>query len=180
MFKKTIKFKNFMDQEVEKEFYFHLSKADLIRMAAGGSMEARLKRIIASNNNEEIFKEFEEIIRSAVGVRSEDGETFIKDAVAQSRLMDSPAYDELMVEIVTNPTAAVEFIQNLLPEKMQKELKAELDKVGQEKAPDPFADKEDSRPAYQKEHRDPTTEELRKMSHQEMVTAFAWREERNK
>lgn len=177
MFSKTISYEDFNGAKTSKVFYFHLSKADLIRMAASGSMEDRLKRIIASKDNESIFREFEELIRASVGTRSEDGQTFIKDAAAQANLINSPAYDELLVELVSNADAAVEFITNLIPEKMQGELKAQLNamKVETVEIPDPFKEPEDPRPAWEREHRFPTDEEVRNMDKEELVRAMRFR-----
>lgn len=166
MFKKTIKYVNFNGDEVEKDFYFHISKAELIEMGVDNSMKERIARIVASNDGPKILEEFKAIIKMSVGVRSEDGETFDKSPEAQTKLMSSPAYDELLVELATNATAATEFIKNLLPEKMQKELMKQLG------ASDPFVEQEDVRPAWEREHRNPTDVELRNMSPEELRRAF--------
>lgn len=175
MFKKTVKFEDFNGVEQTRDFYFHLSKADLLAMATSADdMQARLKRIIDAQDGGAILNELRELIKLAVGVRSEDGQRFIKDAEAQSTLLDSPAYDELLMELGTNTDACIEFVQQLIPEKMQKEMQEQL-KKGQ-KEPDPFVDPgEDKRPAYQKEHRLPTDVEMRGMSREEIVQAMAWR-----
>jgi predicted secreted protein len=181
MFKKTIKFEDFNGVEVEKDFYFHISKADLIRMGVRGEgdMEARIKRIIAAKDNEAIFREFEDIIRLSVGIRSADGQSFIKTEAAQSQLLNSPAYDELMVELATDAAASSEFIRNLLPEKMQKELKTQLEVLKEDKTPDPFAEKEDTRPAWEREHRHPTDAEVQNMDKAELVRAMRFRTGQN-
>lgn len=160
MFKKTITYTDFNGDDRTADFYFHLSKADLIRLASSGGLEEYIKRIIAEKDNEKIFAEFEKIIRLSVGVRSADGQTFRKDEEAQAQLLFSPAYDELMVELVTNAKAAGDFIAKLLPPDMQKQLMKELQK--QTDAPNPFPsiDPNDTRPAWQKENRPPTDAEL--------------------
>jgi hypothetical protein len=182
MFKKTIKFEDFDGNEQSKDFYFHISKADLIAMASGGDeMQARLERIMAAKNGAGILKEFRDLIKIACGVRSEDGQRFVKDPEAQSTLLDSPAFDELLMELATDANASAEFVRQLLPEKMQKEM---LDKLKENQAPaqipDPFADKEDGRPAYQREHRLPTNAEVREMSADELAAAWRWREENDR
>lgn len=181
MFKKTIRFIDFNDQQQEKDFYFHMSKSDLLRMAANGTMEERIKRIIATNDQEQILKEFEDLIRLSVGERSEDGQTFDKSSDAQARLMFSPAYDELLLELCTDATAATDFVQNLLPEKMQKEMADQLKRMSEQQgAADPFEHKEDARPRWMREHRQPTPAELSAMSQEELRQAWAYREQQNK
>lgn len=179
MFKKTIKFADFDGNEQSRDFYFHISKAELLAMATSADdMQARIKRITVAKDGSAILKELRDLIKLSVGVRSEDGQRFVKDEAAQSTLLDSPAYDELLMELGTDAGACVDFVQQLIPEKMQKEMQEQLKK--NVSVPDPFADSEDNRPAYQKEHRHPTDEELRAMSKEEIVSAMAWLQERNK
>lgn len=176
MFKKTIKFENFNGVEVERDFYFHLSKAELAALATDAdSMQERIKRIQETKDVRAVINEFREIIKLSVGVRSEDGERFIKDGDAQSSLLDSPAFDELLFGLIQEPNAAADFIKQLVPEKLQKQLEEEIAKNGG--APDPFKDPQDDRPAYQKEHRLPTSTEMRDMTQPQMNDAWRWREE---
>lgn len=178
MFKKTISFEDFNGNQKKHDFYFHISKAELLEMAsAGDAMQKRLQRIIAAKDGSAILQEFRDLIKLSVGVRSEDGQRFIKDAEAQSTLFDSPAFDELLMELATDAHASAEFVKQLIPEKMQK---AMLDKLQESQgAPDPFADKEDDRPAYQREHRHPTDSELHEMSKKEMAEAMSWLQKRD-
>jgi len=174
MFKKTIAFKDFNDVQQTQDFYFHLSKAELLGMAADGkAMMERIQRLIDSNDGRAIIAEFREIIKDAAGVRSEDGSRFIKTEEAKSVLMDSPAFDELLMELATNADAAAEFVRQLIPQSMQDEMLKKLKKDG---APDPFAEKEDNRPAWMKEHRNPTDEEVKNMSREELQLAFRSRQ----
>jgi hypothetical protein len=176
MFSKTIKFKDYNGNEQEKEFYFHLSKSELAMLSAGSDdMKAKLERMIKAKDNAAILKELRDLIKLAVGVRSEDGERFIKDADAQSQLLDSPAFDELLFELFVG-TNTNEFFLKLVPEEMQKELEEFISKQGG----DPFKEPEDTRPAYQKENRKPTDAEQRAMTRAELAEAWKWTEARNK
>lgn len=179
MFKKTITFKNFNDEEVTQDFYFHLSKAELLAMAAdGNAMVERINRIIATKDGHAILKEFRELIKEAAGIRSEDGSRFIKTDEAKSELMDSPAFDELLMELATNADASAAFVRQLIPEKMQKEMQEQLAKqTFTAEAPDPFKSYEptDLRPTWLKEDRNPTDQELKSMSKEELMLAFQHR-----
>lgn len=179
MFKKTITFEDFNGVKQSRDFYFHLSKVELMTMAdKGDEMQARIKRIIDAKDGAAILKELKDLIKLSVGVRSEDGQRFIKDETAQSTLLDSPAYDELVMELGTDAGACVDFVQQLIPEKMQKELVKQLEnQKSVETISDPFAEAEDNRPAYQKEHRLPRQDEVNKMNKDEILAAWKWREE---
>ena len=175
MFKKTIEFEDFNGNGKSKDFYFHMSKAELLSLAANGEeMIARFQRISDSKDMAGILREFRGIIKMACGVRSEDGERFIKTPEAQSELLDSPAYDVLLWELCTNTGAAVEFVQQLFPQKLLDDILEQA-----KKAPDPFVEtdnrthsSDDNRPAWQKEGRVPTQAELIGMSTAELQQAF--------
>lgn len=179
MFKKTITFEDFDGNKQSRDFYFHLSKVELMTMAdKGDEMQARIKRIIDAKDGGAILKELRDLIKLSVGVRSEDGQRFVKDEAAQSTLLDSPAYDELVMELGTDAGACVDFVRQLIPEKMQKELQKQLEsQKGIVTVPDPFGEPEDNRPAYQKEHRLPRQDEVKKMTKEQIADVWKWREE---
>lgn len=176
MFKKTIKFQNFNGDEVERDFYFHLSKAELLEMAATDELSKRLQKIIEDKNGKEVIEEFRQIIAMSCGVRSEDGERFIKSPEAQSMLLDSPAYDVLLMELCTEANAAVDFVNLLIPQKMRDEMKKQVEKAGTSGDAPP---REDTRPAWLREQRAPTPEELQSASREELQLAFKMKFENN-
>lgn len=177
MFSKTIKYKNFADEQCVQEFYFHIGKAELIELGVGNIL-GRLERIKNTSNGLEILREVRELVRMAAGVRSDDGKRFIKDEAAKSALFDSNAYDELLFELATDAESSVEFVNNLFPQhlldEMQKHVKKEVvDGVVTTPArvlsEEP---QEDDRPAWKREKRKPTKQELMLMPRDEMFEAF--------
>ena len=175
MFKKTIKFKSFDGEDREKDFYFHLSNSELALLSAGADdMKARVERIMKAKDNLAILHELRNLVSLACGIRSEDGERFIKTPEAQSELLDSPAFDALLFELFVGKNA-VEFFSKLVPESQQKQIK----ELVEQQTADPFKepDMEDRRPAYQKENRRPTQTELQRMNTTEMQEAFRWTEQ---
>lgn len=176
MFKKTVVFEDFDGNRQARDFYFHISKAELLSLAhSADDMQARIKRIVDSKDGAAILAELREFIKLSVGVRSEDGQRFIKDEEAQNTLFQSPAYDELLMELATNADACANFVQQLIPEKMQKEMQDKLKEMNQNPKTAPFADVEDTRPAYQREHRLPTDMEMVQMSKDEVMQVMEWR-----
>jgi hypothetical protein len=168
MFKKTITFTDFNGDTQTKDFYFHLSKAELAAMGAGGdAMMSRLQRIIDAKDGLAILEEYRKLIRLACGVRSEDGQRFIKTPDTQSDLLDSPAFDELLMELFTTTTAATEFINQLVPQKMLKEMMTAAEKSSGDETP-----QEDTRPDWIKEGRTPTHAELRDATPDQIQLAF--------
>ena len=80
MLKKTIEYEDFNGDTVVEDYYFHLTKADLVEMemAQKGGMHEYLQRIVASEDGRAIIAEFKNLILMSYGKRSEDGKRFIK------------------------------------------------------------------------------------------------------
>lgn len=117
MLKKTIMFKDLDGNPRVEDFYFNLSKTELIKMEVSqkDGMEAYLKKIIDSSDNKEIMAIFESIILSAYGKRSEDGVRFMKSDEISTEFNQTDAYEELMFELMTDANAAAKFITGVIP-----------------------------------------------------------------
>lgn len=173
MFKKTIHFENLDGESVSKDFYFHMSKTELLGMAAEGEeVINRINRIISTKDAKGIINEFRELIKLSVGIRSPDGTQFSKSPEAQAQLLDSPAFDELLLELCTNAGASSEFVRQLIPEKMQQQFLDQI-KAAEGNTLDPFKEPSDPRPVWEREHRRPTDAELQAMDRDELVRAMA-------
>lgn len=123
MLKKTITYEDFNGEEVSEDFYFHLSKAELVEMELShkDGLGAALQRIVAAEDGKAIIKEFKGIILGAYGKRSEDGRRFIKSQILRDEFESSEAYSTLFVELVTDTDAAIEFINGIVPKNMAEE-----------------------------------------------------------
>jgi len=135
--KKTITYKDFNDEEVSEDFFFHLSKAELVEleMSHKGGLSAALERIVAAEDNQSIIAEFKNIILSAYGKRSDDGKRFIKNQELRDEFTSSEAYSTLFMELVTNTDAATEFINGIIPQDMVAEAEKLVAANQQQKTP---------------------------------------------
>lgn len=115
MIKKTISYKNDFTGNNEKgDFYFNLSKAEIIKLTAENQgIEEKIKRIAEEENVSELLKVFEEIIGLSYGIRKDN--KFIKDAEETKAFLASDAYSELFLSLMNDSTAAAEFIKGILP-----------------------------------------------------------------
>lgn len=123
MLKKTIKYTNFNDEEVEEDFYFHLSKAELVELELSreGGLKQWLETIIATEDGKEIISEFKKIILSAYGKRSEDGRQFIKNQALRDEFESTEAYSVLFMELVTDMEAGIVFVNGIIPKGLAEE-----------------------------------------------------------
>lgn len=117
MFKKTIKYTDFDGNERKEDFYFNLTKAELLEMqlSIDGGLQGYLERIIKTQSQPELIKMFKEIIMKAYGEKSPDGKRFMKSDEIRQNFECTEAYSELFMELATNSDAAAEFIDALLP-----------------------------------------------------------------
>ena len=108
MIKIPITYTNFDDEVVTEEHYFHLSKSELIDM-------------VQSGDGALIMKTFREIISSAYGQRVDgSGSQFYKDPDLTKRFLGSLAFDQLLVDLLTNTVSAAAFVNGLLPSGLDK------------------------------------------------------------
>jgi hypothetical protein len=174
MIKKTFTYENFAGDTVTKDFYFHLSKADFVELALGGDWEASMQVAIKTGDKITIFKEFKRLISMAIGVRSENGEDFTKPTPYRDAFMNSPAFDELIMELFTSDDMGTNFILGCLPANMQGDMQKELDKIKakdgpvHESVPNPFAEE----PAWIRERRVPSKKEFAAATNTQKMIAF--------
>lgn len=124
MIRVPITYTNFDDEVVTENHYFHLSKAELIEMAQstdGEDFATKLQRIGKSNDGMLIMKTFTEIIGSAYGQRVDgSGSEFYKNPELTQRFLGSLAFDQLLMDLVTNTVSAAAFTNGLLPSGLDK------------------------------------------------------------
>lgn len=117
MLKKNIKYIDYDGVERDEDFYFNLSKAELMEMQASmeGGFKAYLEKIVKSLNVKEIMKVMKEIILKAYGIKSDDGKRFIKSEEISIAFSQTEAYSNLYMELCTNAAKAAEFVNGIMP-----------------------------------------------------------------
>jgi hypothetical protein len=116
--KKTITYKDFDGNEQTEDFYFHLSKADLVKLELRhkGGLQAALNRIIEAEDGRTIMEEFENILEMTYGQRSSDGKHFYKSPEAFREFKSTNAYETLFMDLVTDADYAAKFVAGVAPE----------------------------------------------------------------
>lgn len=126
MLKKTITYVDYDNMQRTEDFYFNLSKAEVIEMemSTTGGMEKLVDRIIKTKDTKSLFSIFKEIILTAYGEKTPDGKRFQKCVIDEHgnrvRLADNfaqtEAYSDLVCELVSDADAAVAFINAIIPQ----------------------------------------------------------------
>lgn len=117
MLKKTITFIDFNDEARTEDFYFNLTRSEItmMEMSEEGGLVEKINRIVARKDGAEIMKVFEDVIAKAYGEKSADGRQFVKSPELSKAFSQTPAYDILFMELVTDPDQAAAFINAITP-----------------------------------------------------------------
>ena len=120
MIKKTITYVDYDGTERTEDFYFNLTKAEVMMMEMGttGGVKKMLEKIVAEKDNKRIVEVFQDIIKRSYGEKSADGKRFIKTPEIVEAFTQTEAYSELFMELATDAQAAAAFINGIVPQGM--------------------------------------------------------------
>ena len=116
MIKKTIEFMNYDGELIKEDYYFHLTKVDVIKMAAkvGMDLVEYLEQMVDRKDAMEIIEFLETIILLSVGKRHATSGSFYRNKALTEEFEYSNAYAELFEELMTAPDAAHTFMSSLV------------------------------------------------------------------
>lgn len=117
MLKKTITYTDYNDVERTEDFYFNLTKAEVMEMemsTSGGLAEA-IQRIVAAQDAPAIIKIFKELVLKAYGEKSPDGKRFMKSDEIATAFSQTEAYSIIFMELATDADKAAEFVNGIVP-----------------------------------------------------------------
>lgn len=131
MLTKTFTFTDFNGEERTEQHQFNLTKTEIAKLELGttGGLSEMIRRIIESKDTPEIIKIFEDIVLKSYGEKSADGRQFIKDEEKTKAFMQTPAYDQLFLELIGDANKAAQFIVGIVPNEIAKEIGSEVEEV---------------------------------------------------
>ena len=117
MYKRKVKYIDFNDQEQEDELCFHISRGELLDMEKeeGTSLSKVLIDLGKNFNGAKIINMCQTIIMKSYGIKSPDGKQFWKKPEILEEFLYSAAYDQLLVELTSDPADALNFLASILP-----------------------------------------------------------------
>ena len=118
MLKKLINYTDFNGNERSENFYFNLTKAEVMDMELTtiGGMRQMLQSIIDKQDIPKIIEAFKTIIFKAYGEKSPDGRRFIKSKDLSEAFSQTEAYSTLYMELISDAEAAAAFINGIVPQ----------------------------------------------------------------
>lgn len=117
MLKKTVTYHDYNDVERTEDFYFNLSKAELLEMELGtsGGLAESIRKIIAAQDGPSIIRVFKDLVLKAYGEKSPDGKRFIKSKELSEAFSQTEAYSQIFMELATDDKKAAEFVNGIVP-----------------------------------------------------------------
>ena len=117
MLKRTITYTDYNGEERTEDFYFNLTKAEVIEMqySIGGGLKDWLENIVKAKDQPSIIREFKKVILAAYGEKSPDGREFMKSDEIRHRFECTEAYSILFMELATDADKASEFVNGITP-----------------------------------------------------------------
>lgn len=125
MYKKTITYEDFNGEKHTDDFYFNMSKAEIMELnfdAKNGNLEGWVKQLIKETNTKEIKDLFKKIILSSYGEKSLDGMRFIKSKEKAEEFSQTDAYSELFTELLSDTDKFVEFVNGIVPKSVSQQI----------------------------------------------------------
>lgn len=127
MHKRNITYKTFDDppQTVTETFYFNISEMDIVQMDMyqDDGMENFLRRIASTEDRRKLWDLIKDLILSSYGVRDPDMRGFIKTPEIRQKFEFSNAFNNLMLELMSDQAKLEAFILDVLPEEVVAEAK---------------------------------------------------------
>lgn len=117
MIKETITYTDYNGVERTEDFYFNLTKAELMEMEMSetGGLSETIQKIINAKDVPAIVGIFKDLVLRAYGEKSPDGRRFIKSDELRKSFEQTEAYSELFMKLATDADKASEFMNGIVP-----------------------------------------------------------------
>lgn len=125
MYKRTVTYTDYMDNERKEDFYFHLNKAEIIQWLicnGGVTLDQQLQRLYETSRGKDIMDIFEDLLRRSYGKKSVDGRRFDKSDELWEDFRATEAYSIIFTELVTDAKKAAAFLNSIVPKSMAGEI----------------------------------------------------------
>ena len=121
MLKKTITYTDYNGLERTEDFYFNLTKAEIMEMelSTTGGLSETINKIVSSKDAPAIIKIFKDLVLKAYGEKSHDGKRLMKSEEITTAFTQTDAHSQLFMELATDADAAAKFVNGIVPKMEQ-------------------------------------------------------------
>lgn len=123
MIKLTETYTDYNGVERTEDFYFHFTKAELLKMEMGvkGGLAEMVKRAAQTQDAPVIIGVFEDLVAKSYGVKTPDGRGFDKDPKVVKEFLQTEAYSQIFMRLATNDEEAARFVNGVVPADMREQ-----------------------------------------------------------
>ena len=116
MLKKTVTYTDYNGVERTEDFYFNLTKAEIMEMelTTSGGLAEMITKIVEAKDGPAIIKVFKDLVLKAYGEKSPDGRRFIKSVEIADAFSQTEAYSQIFMELATDADAAAAFVNRII------------------------------------------------------------------
>ena len=124
MLKKKVTYTDYNGVERTEDFYFNLSKAEIMELELGttGGFAEMIQKVVAAQDGPTIVKIFKDLVLKAYGEKSADGKRFVKSDEISTAFSQTEAYNQIFMELATDADAAAKFVNGIIPKDMADEV----------------------------------------------------------
>lgn len=118
-----VKYPTFDGTEIEEDFYFNFTEAEITEMELSypGGLKKELQRIMDAKNQTEIIKVFKRLLLQAYGQKSPDGKYFEKSEEISRKFSQTNAYSQLFMKLAYDDEYAAKWVNGVIPTSMLEE-----------------------------------------------------------
>lgn len=128
MIKKVISYLDYDGNQRKDTLMFDISESELLKLElkTPGGTRNKLQRIIEENDTAKIVEYFDDFIKLSYGRKSDDGKRFVKNEEILNEFLQSPAYNALFMELISDADKAAAFINGIIPKELAEKVSGQL------------------------------------------------------
>ena len=126
MIKKTITYTDYNGDKQTRDFYFNLNKVECMELeyglGPGTSLTSSIQTIIDNKDMGTIIRTIKNIVLTAYGQKSPDGNRFVKTEESREAFEQSPAFEAIYWELINDIDKSADFIAGIMPGELRDKL----------------------------------------------------------
>ena len=132
MIKRTVKYTDFNNVKREEDFYFNLTKDEVLDLQSSvtGGYSAYIEGISNAEDISAVYDQIKKFIDISYGVKSDDGRKFTKSPETLMEFKSTNAYSNLIFDMLDQQDSLVDFVNGILPQDLLARANAVLEKTG--------------------------------------------------
>lgn len=121
MLQRTFTYEDYDGNVRSEDVCFDLNETEILEMnlEEQGGLERTIDQISKARDGKRIFALFKSIVLKAYAVKSPDGRKLLKSDALRDDFVQTPMYNQLMLELVSDPDKANAFISAIIPKVKQ-------------------------------------------------------------